>query len=68
MEVFEIFRKLTVMKWVETLIFGVKSLKIFSTVEKFDGSEVDGSETLVYLVMRLKYHSVHDRIVVLKFG
>ena len=31
----------------KTLIFWVKSPKIFSTVEKFVGSEVDGSETLV---------------------
>ena len=33
----------------KTLIFDQKCTKKFSTVEKFDGSEVDGSETSVYL-------------------
>ena len=44
----------------------MKSPKIFSTVEKFVGSEVDGSETLVYpqklfVVIKIKIGISYDR-------
>ena len=44
MEIYQISCKLIVIKRVEILIFWVKSPNTFSTVEKFDDSEVDGSE------------------------
>ena len=48
MKIFEILPQYVSQKK-KTLVFWVKSPKIFSTVVKFVGSEVDGRETLVYL-------------------